>query len=668
MQYLQLDDLKNYYYLNHLQLSPDGAVSAVMVHKTGCNNEYTTAIYVDKGNGYQPLTGLTGHVSQYIWLDRETILFSETREKEDKEKTEKGFELTCFYKININGGEALEAFKIEAVVTDIELISESQYMVTSVFDNNRPDLSGKRPEEAEKILAAYKKEADYQIVDELPYWFNGRGFTNKKRIRLYTYSQEQGLIPLTDALTNVADYKLSDCKKYIMYTGSKAPAEIYEVKANIYLLDLDTKKEKKLLEQDMKLNSFHFWKDKILITMADDTLEALHEHPDFYLMDPETCEVNRLLSFDRTIGQAGNSDAKFGGGTVEKVVADDYYFTSLEGYTTELYKLNLNSGKLDKITEWKGNIDYFDIRGSRIVTGAMLDGRLQEIYELQDGKPVKKSSFNDEIRNTKKYSHPIHHVFKDNEGVEFDGWVICPVDMEGSPSMEEGRKYPAILNIHGGPKTAYCESYFHEMQYWANQNYFVLFANPRGSDGKGNEFADIRGKYGTIDYDNLMQFVDECLVLYPAIDGNKLGVTGGSYGGFMTNWIIGHTDRFAAAATQRSISNWISMGYISDIGYYFTEDQIQADPWKDIDKVWWHSPLKYIDKAKTPTLIIHSDQDYRCPLAEGYQLFTALKLHGVDTKMCIFHGENHELSRSGKPDHRVRRLKEITEWMDKYLK
>ena len=193
MQYIQLDDLKNYYYLNHLQLSPDGAVSAVMVHKTGCNNEYTTAIYVDKGNGYQPLTGLTGHVSQYIWLDRETILFSETREKEDKEKTEKGFELTCFYKININGGEAQEAFKIEAVVTDIELISEGQYMVTSIFDYNRPDLSGKTAEEAEKILAAYKKEADYQIVDELPYWFNGRGFTNKREFACIPIVRNRGL-------------------------------------------------------------------------------------------------------------------------------------------------------------------------------------------------------------------------------------------------------------------------------------------------------------------------------------------------------------------------------------------------------------------------------------------------------------------------------------------
>ncbi|MDL2248406.1 S9 family peptidase, partial [Tyzzerella sp. OttesenSCG-928-J15] len=233
---------------------------------------------------------------------------------------------------------------------------------------------------------------------------------------------------------------------------------------------------------------------------------------------------------------------------------------------------------------------------------------------------------------------------------------------------EAGKKYPAILDIHGGPKAAFGDSFFHEMQYWANQNYFVLFCNPRGSDGKGNEFADIRGKYGTIDYDDIMQFVDECLKKYPDINEDKLGVTGGSYGGFMTNWIIGHTDRFKAAATQRSISNWIAFNYISDIGYYFGTDQMMAGAWDNVEKLWWHSPLKYLDKAKTPTLVIHSDEDYRCWIPEGYQVFTALKIHGVDTRMCVFHGENHELSRSGKPEHRMRRLKEITEWMDKYLK
>jgi dipeptidyl aminopeptidase/acylaminoacyl peptidase len=136
----------------------------------------------------------------------------------------------------------------------------------------------------------------------------------------------------------------------------------------------------------------------------------------------------------------------------------------------------------------------------------------------------------------------------------------------------------------------------------------------------------------------------------------------------MTNWIIGKTDRFKAAASQRSISNWVSMGYTTDIGYFFAPDQVGATPWTDQEKLWYHSPLKYADRVKTPTLFIHSDEDYRCWLPEALQMFTALKYHGVESRLCMFRGENHELSRSGRPKHRQRRLEEITNWFDRFLK
>ena len=155
---------------------------------------------------------------------------------------------------------------------------------------------------------------------------------------------------------------------------------------------------------------------------------------------------------------------------------------------------------------------------------------------------------------------------------------------------------------------------------------------------------------------------------YPDIDKDRIGVTGGSYGGFMTNWIIGHSSRFKAAASQRSISNWISFFGTSDIGYYFADDQTQGNPWNEVSKMWDQSPLKYADKVTTPTLFIHSDEDYRCWIPEGLQMFTALKYHGVESRFITFKGENHELSRSGKPRNRVKRLEEISKWFDKYLK
>jgi len=208
------------------------------------------------------------------------------------------------------------------------------------------------------------------------------------------------------------------------------------------------------------------------------------------------------------------------------------------------------------------------------------------------------------------------------------------------------------------------------MQFLAGQGYAVIYTNPRGSSGRGNDFADLREKYGTIDYDDLMNVVDAAIETYPFVDADHLGIMGGSYGGFMANWAIGQTDRFAAAVSQRSISNWTSKFNTTDIGYYFNQDAMGTTPWEEggADKLWRHSPLKYADKAVTPTLFIHSEQDYRCWMAEGLQMFTALRYHGVDSRLVLFRDENHELSRSGKPKHRQRRLQEMLDWFDKYLK
>ncbi|MCR5491274.1 MAG: prolyl oligopeptidase family serine peptidase, partial [Bacilli bacterium] len=218
---------------------------------------------------------------------------------------------------------------------------------------------------------------------------------------------------------------------------------------------------------------------------------------------------------------------------------------------------------------------------------------------------------------------------------------------------------------------AYGPVYFHEMQAWASAGYFVFFCNPTGSDGRGNAFADIRLKWGGPDYKNVMDFTSAVLKAYPAIDSKRVCATGGSYGGYMCNWILTHTNKFCCIATQRSISNWFTMFGVSDIGPQFGDDIFEGDLYEDkkaFTQVMNVSPIKYANKASTPTLFIHSDEDHRCPVEEGYQLMTALIHKGIPTRMCLFHGENHELSRGGKPTHRLRRLNEITDWFEKYSK
>jgi dipeptidyl aminopeptidase/acylaminoacyl peptidase len=344
------------------------------------------------------------------------------------------------------------------------------------------------------------------------------------------------------------------------------------------------------------------------------------------------------------------------------VDGDDIYCVVTEDDSAYLER-RAPDGEIVRSVEGPGSVDVFDVRDGKIVYVALRPRKLQELYTVENGAERELSALNKHALAGKAISAPVRFPVTTEDGTALAAWVILP------PDFAPGKKYPAILTIHGGPKTAYGEVYIHEMQLLAGEGYIIVFGNPRGSDGRGNAFADIRGKYGTVDYDDLMATLDAAISQFPEIDASHLGVTGGSYGGFMTNWIIGHTDRFAAACSDRSIANWISDFGTTDIGYFFNYDQIGAIPWEDNgEKLWWHSPLRYADRAITPTLFIHSQEDYRCWIAEGIQMFTALRYHGTEARLVMFRGENHDLSRTGKPQHRLHRLQEILAWFDGHLK
>ncbi len=219
-----------------------------------------------------------------------------------------------------------------------------------------------------------------------------------------------------------------------------------------------------------------------------------------------------------------------------------------------------------------------------------------------------------------------------------------------------------FLEIHGGPHTQYGCSFFYEFQLLANNGFGVLFTNPRGSHGYGQDFVDaVRGDYGGNDYADLMLAVDH-VVKFPWVDKERLGVTGGSYGGFMTNWIVGHTNRFKGAVTHRSISNWLSFYGVSDIGYTFTEYELLGNPWDNAALLLKHSPITYVKNVVTPILVLHSEQDMRCPIEQGEQFYVYLKKLGVKTRLVRFPGSNHELTRSGKPKLRLENLRQVVGW------
>lgn len=245
---------------------------------------------------------------------------------------------------------------------------------------------------------------------------------------------------------------------------------------------------------------------------------------------------------------------------------------------------------------------------------------------------------------------------------DIQGWILKP------PGFDPSQRYPSILEIHGGPLTQYGEFFMHEFYYLAAAGYVIHFCNPRGGRGYGEEHAKaIHSDWGNADYRDLMAWTDFIEGL-PYISKQHMGVTGGSYGGYMTVWIIGHTGRFKAAATQRCVSNFVSMWGSSDLNWVFQEVLDDKPPFEDLDKYWNHSPMKYIGNAKTPTLVIHSENDLRCPIEQGEQVFVALKSLGIDSEMVRFPDEFHGLSRNGRTDRRIVRLNHMLRWFDKYLK
>ncbi len=252
--------------------------------------------------------------------------------------------------------------------------------------------------------------------------------------------------------------------------------------------------------------------------------------------------------------------------------------------------------------------------------------------------------------------------FEGRDGAPLQGWILKP------PGFNPRKRYPSILEIHGGPMIQYGNLFMHEFHYLAAHGYVVFFCNPRGSQGYGEQHSKaIWGDWGKTDYADLMAWTD-LVARRPYIDRERMGVTGGSYGGFMTNWIIGHTTRFKAAVTQRSIVNMISKYGSGDYNWLLEYRFGGKPPWENIRGYWDQSPLKYFGRVKAPTLVIHSEQDHRCPIEQGEQTFVALKRVGVETEMVRFPDEPHGLSRTGRTDRRIARLKHMLRWFDRHLK
>ncbi len=649
MKPVAIDAFTGFRFLSRPGFSPEGKSACLVVTEIDRKkDEYRSCLWLLRDGKLRRLTSF-GKESSFRYLDEDTVLFPSDRSGEKDTGP-----ISRYYRISLSGGEAEPAYEFPIPVSEIfPLEGGDLLLLGSTFPGFEELYRGE-----EKVIASFRKrqkeEQDYEVVAQVPWWWNGTSFTRGAYSSLFLYSAgTKKLRRLTPENSGVQSVQLTPDRTAAYFLSSPVrPLLPLSGETSLCRLDLKSLDTTVVVRDrdDFRLEGICTGESFAVVFVSDNHL-GLNTDPDFYRLDYGDGGLSLLARHGEAIGSSVGTDVRFGGGQSVKMAGDVLYFISTRFDGAFLYKLE--DGKISQVIGRPGSLDSFDICGDRLLTVGLYDMRPQELY---DGKGKRLSHFNDRaLRNC--YIAKPEPLNLSTGGHEIHGFVLRPADYDPM------KRYPVILDIHGGPKTVYGPVFFHEMQYWAGKGYFVIFCNPTGSDGRG-AFMDIRGGDGTVDYEDLMAFTDAALQAWPAMDPGRLYETGGSYGGFMTNWIIGHTDRFRACASQRSISNWLSFSGVSDIGPDFTADQNAADLWDDPAKLWDRSPLKYADRVKTPTLFIHSFEDYRCPIDQGYQMFSALIRHGVESRLICFRGENHELSRSGRPSHRVRRLKEITDWFD----
>ncbi len=662
---VEIDHFKHFRFPSNIRMDGGGKLYFILKSANMEENGYDSDLYtLDAAGCLQRLT-TSRDVSDYH-LTGDGILIRSLREPKDKEAVKAGKPLTVFYRLSEGLGEPQEALRLPMTVASAYFLADGRLLFTAQYDHRYEQALELAQGDAGQALEALKAEEDYTVLDEIPFWLNGAGLTNKKRSRLYLYDHGQ-ITPLTDPYTEARILALSPDGASALFTAcayqDKQPLDNRLCRVDLATAAVADISPLPSASYDM---ASYIDPQHIVLFLNEGKRYGLNENDSFYRMDLESRRLTLLYGGGAfsTYSSVG-SDVKMGGSSLPQLWVRDgaYYFISTLDDSSYVMRGSLEGGAPQPLHTARGAVQeaFPSPEGFTLVAIRGLAG--SELYALSlDGREQRLSAVNSWLSEEYEAAAPLDLAFTNERGDEIHGFVLPPV------GYDPGKQYPVILDIHGGPKAVFGNGYFHEMQYWAALGYGVIFCNPTGSDGRGDAFADIRGAYGTVDYRDIMTFVDRALEAFPFLDSQRMGVTGGSYGGFMTNWIIGHTRRFKAAASQRSIANWISFFNTTDIGYYFGEDQNAATPWSDLKKVWDQSPLQFADQAVTPTLFIHSDQDYRCWMAEGLQMFYALKYHGVPARLCLFKGENHELSRSGKPLHRIRRLKEITQWMDRYLK
>ena len=639
---LRVQDLDILRLVSDPKLSPSGRVVVYTVTHPNVNeNKYVSNIWLlnlETRDNIQIIGGEGGKFPEWVDDDR-TIVYLTTVEKD----SEKLNELRIY---RLDTGSIQTLYRSKQSITNIRVSRDGRWILF--------------------IETMKRDDKDVMVIDSIPIWFNGKGFTyNSLNVIKMLDRYSSNILEIeTDGIdVSYAEISMDASKIYFVGVPDREKPYI----SHLYVYDLDTEEYHRLTDEEVRVLDFTLGPENEVIFRGQDFSHGLSTHRKLYLLDLTTGNYRLLTDIDLDIVNAINCDARGPTSFRPLQFIDEWiYFPLSIGGKVALYRVDLN-GVVDKVIEGEFTVENYSVSSDYIILTRHDPTYPPELYLYKDGSFEKLTSFNMFLTNRYKLSSPSYFRFRASDGVYIDGWIMKP------PDFDKDGKYPTILYIHGGPATTYGYSFIFEFQVIVNSGFVLVYTNPRGSTGYSQEFKDIRGRYGERDYMDLMEAVDYVVSNYKFIDSERIGVTGGSYGGFMTNWIVGHTNRFKAAVTQRSICNWISKFGTTDIGFYFNSDQIAGELgrpyWEDnwFSVYWERSPLKHIKNVETPTLIIHSIEDYRCWVDQAIQFFTALKIRGIDTRLVLFPKENHDLSRTGKPRNRIERMKHIIEWFREYL-
>jgi len=651
------------------RLSPDGQEIAVTVSRSDKETlKAQSHLWMVPARGGEPrqfTRGKDNETSPRFSPNGKTLAFLSTRSG----KTE-------IWTIPTDGGEASQLTRLAGSVTDFVFSPNGKKIALTFVPQ---DEEAKDREEKKKRGLPGQETPKVRSFERIVFKLDGLGFMPKGRSHIWVVDAKTGRgKPITsDDRYDETQPVFSPDGKWIFFGSNRAEdPDIDFMREDIWRVPGKGGPIEKVRTFAGPSSSFSLSPDgRWIAFLGREDPDASWDlgHTKLWLAPTRGGRPVELTAhLDRSCRATTLSDTYGLGETKPPIWSPDsqwiHFLISNEG-NTEVWRVHVRERRPVPVIARRGAVIDYDIDfGSGYVYAALSDPRSPGelyVFSVRESQVARHMTTWNAWLEKKTIAMPEEFWFRGKGRHRLQGWALPGRAAAGRRS---GAKRPAVLYIHGGPGMQYGRVYFHEFQCLAARGYTVLYSNPRGGTGYGaKHLAAIHNNWGSVDYSDLMLFVDEALRRYPAIDRRRLGVAGGSYGGYMTNWIIGHTDRFAAAVTQRSISNLMSFSGSSDFGFAWSRVFGGRQAWQDPANYLRMSPISYADSVRTPTLIEHQENDQRCPVEQAEQWYAALKVRKVPVCLHRYPEESHGMSRGGRPDRRIERLERIADWFDRWL-